>query len=79
MRRLDSKKETKLVRMPRREYLRHFARDRKGQYVRTERERSWSEEALEAAFGRFADAPAMRWVVRRWEGRVWMEQERRIV
>jgi hypothetical protein len=67
MRRLDSKKEMKLVRMPRREYLRHSARDGKGRYKETEPERSWSEEALDAAFGRYADAPAMRWVVRRWE------------
>jgi hypothetical protein len=44
---------TKVVYMPRREYLRFFARGPKGEYTGTEEFRRWSEEELEREFGRY--------------------------
>lgn len=39
--------------MPRRDYKRHFARDRDGNYVGTEPEREWYEDDLEREFGQY--------------------------
>ncbi len=44
---------TKVVFMPRRDYLRFFARNRDNVYVGTEPERVWTEEELEERWGRF--------------------------
>lgn len=41
--------------MPRREYKRHFARDRDGNYVGTEPERDWDEADLRREFGVYQD------------------------
>ncbi|RAL62756.1 hypothetical protein DID88_004598 [Monilinia fructigena] len=46
-------KLTKVVYMPRREYLKYFARGPSGEYVGTEPHRRWMEEELERAFGKF--------------------------
>ncbi|KAF7960042.1 hypothetical protein EAE96_001642 [Botrytis aclada] len=47
------KKLTKVVYMPRKEYLKHFARGHSGEYIGTEPYRRWSEEELEQTFGKF--------------------------
>ncbi|KAH8593719.1 hypothetical protein B0O99DRAFT_688552 [Bisporella sp. PMI_857] len=41
---------TKVVYMPRRDYLKWFARDKAGQYIGTEPKREWTEAQLDAAF-----------------------------
>ncbi|CAD6443529.1 bfd9d5a9-58d4-4a48-80d0-dcb302a45a12 [Sclerotinia trifoliorum] len=47
------KRLTKVIYMPRREYLKHFARGQSGEYIGTEPHRRWTEEELEQTFGRF--------------------------
>lgn len=37
--------------MPRKEYLKHFARGTGGEYIGTEEYRRWTEEELEREFG----------------------------
>lgn len=49
----DRKGITKVVYMPRREYLKYFARGLKGEYIGSEPERRWTEEELEEKFGEF--------------------------
>lgn len=52
----DESKEkglTKVIYMPRREYLKFFAKDLKGEYVGSEPFRLWSEGELEREFGRY--------------------------
>ncbi|KAI9647572.1 hypothetical protein NHQ30_003957 [Ciborinia camelliae] len=44
---------TKVIYMPRREYLKYFARGQSGEYVGTEPHRRWTEEELEQTFGKF--------------------------
>lgn len=44
---------TKVVYMPRREYLKYFAKDEKGEYIGTEPYKRWTEEELEAEFGKY--------------------------
>ena len=61
--------------MPRRDYLRYFARDEAGNYVGSEKEESWAESDLEEEFGEYKDMEQRRWVVREWEGKVYMEEE----
>ncbi|KUJ11187.1 uncharacterized protein LY89DRAFT_654925 [Mollisia scopiformis] len=46
----------KVAFMPRREYLKYFARGVQGEYIGTEPYRRWSEEELEREFGRFKPA-----------------------
>lgn len=53
----------KVIKMPRREYLKYFAKDNEGNYVGSEPRREWTEEMLEKDFGRWKDAPAARWRV----------------
>ena len=53
----------KVVRMPRAEYLRRFARDRNNIYVGTEPERTWSLAELEEEFGQYQQAPPTKWAV----------------
>lgn len=52
----------KVVYMPRRDYLKWFARGLKGEYIGSEPYRQWSEEELEREFGKYqpetARAPA---------------------
>jgi len=43
----------KVVYMPRREYLKFFARGLKGEYVGSEPYRQWTEDELENAFGKY--------------------------
>lgn len=50
----ESIRNTKAVWMPRRDYLRWFARDIHGNYVGSEPERAWTEEELDEAFRRYA-------------------------
>jgi hypothetical protein len=47
------KEAIKVVFMPRREYLKYFAKDYDGRYIGTEPERGWTEGELEAEFGRY--------------------------
>jgi len=47
------KRLTKVIYMPRGEYLKHFARGQGGEYVGTEPHRRWTEEELEKTFGKF--------------------------
>lgn len=44
---------TKVVYMPRGEYLKYFARGLKGEYTGSEPHRRWTEEELEEQFGKF--------------------------
>ena len=44
---------TKVVYMPRREYLKWFARDLEGKYVGTEPYKVWGEDELEEAFAQY--------------------------
>lgn len=49
----DGKGITKVVFMPRREYLKHFAKDEKGEYIGSEPRREWTESELEETFGQY--------------------------
>jgi hypothetical protein len=44
---------TKVVYMPRRDYLKYFARGLKGEYTGTEPERKWTEEELDEQFAQY--------------------------
>ncbi len=46
-------KMLKVVYMPRKEYLKWFARDEKGVYIGTEEHRRWTEEELDTEFGKY--------------------------
>jgi hypothetical protein len=50
--------------MPRREYLKHFARDDHGNYIGSELQRSWSKKELDANFGEYQRTRPARWVMR---------------
>jgi hypothetical protein len=50
--------------MPRRDYIKHFARNEVDEYVGTEQEKTWSDEDLEEAFGRYRDFRPTRWVMK---------------
>jgi hypothetical protein len=43
----------KVVFMPRRDYLKYFAKDYDGSYIGTEPQRQWTEEELEANFSKY--------------------------
>lgn len=47
----------KVVYMPRREYLKFFSRNVKGEYTGTEPFRHWTEEELEREFGQYQPPP----------------------
>jgi hypothetical protein len=47
----------RIVHMPRREYLKYFAKDEKRNYVGTEPERSWTGEELDEMFGQYEPKP----------------------
>jgi hypothetical protein len=61
--------------MPRKEYLKYFARDSKNMYIGTESERIWTDEELESRYGRYRNFERPRWVVGRDAGRVYMVEE----
>ncbi|KAL3427593.1 hypothetical protein PVAG01_01102 [Phlyctema vagabunda] len=44
---------TKVIFMPRGEYLKFFARDQKGDYIGSEPHRQWTEKELEERYGKF--------------------------
>jgi len=44
---------TKVVYMPRREYLKYFAKDEGGAYIGTEPYKKWTEDELEVEFGKY--------------------------
>jgi hypothetical protein len=71
---LDS--EIMVVMMPRREYLRYFARNVDGEYIGTEPEQCWRQGDLDREFGRYQSVPDTKWVVRESAGWVYMEEER---
>jgi hypothetical protein len=50
-----NEKEGKLrvIYMPRREYLKYFAKDDDGNYVGTEPQRSWTDEELDEMFAQY--------------------------
>ena len=45
------------VKMPRREYLRHFKRDGEGNYAGTEPEQDWDDATLESCYGQYKQIP----------------------
>jgi len=53
----DGKPITKVVYMPRREYLKHFARGLKGEYTGSEPYKQWTEEELEETFKQYKPLP----------------------
>jgi hypothetical protein len=48
-----SGKITKVIFMPRAEYLKHFAKDYDGQYIGTEPKKEWTVEELEEKYGKY--------------------------
>lgn len=52
-----SKKITKIVFMPRGEYLKHFAKDDDGNYIGTMPQKEWTEDELDEKFGIFRPLP----------------------
>jgi len=48
-----SGKITKVIFMPRAEYLKHFAKDYDGQYIGTEPQKEWTAEELEEKYGKY--------------------------
>jgi hypothetical protein len=53
----------RVIRIPRSEYVRYFARNDRNEYIGTEPEREWSEGDLEREFGRYRDLEAPKWGV----------------
>jgi hypothetical protein len=54
--------------MPRRDYIKYFARNEVDEYVGTEPEKTWGDEDLEEAFGRYRDFQPTRWVMKSEDG-----------
>jgi hypothetical protein len=52
----EGKPITKVVYMPRREYLKYFARGLKGEYTGSEPYKQWTEEELEETFKQYKPA-----------------------
>ncbi|KAK0124112.1 hypothetical protein ONS95_009095 [Cadophora gregata] len=59
-----------VIRMPRSEYWKYFARDKKNFYVGTEPERLWTVDKLEEEFGIYQDLRPSFWRMVESEGRV---------
>jgi hypothetical protein len=61
---MSSKKEEegklRVVYMPRREYMKYFAKDDEGVYVGSEAQRVWTDEALDEMFGVYQEAGRVR-------------------
>lgn len=49
----ERKGVTKVVYMPRREYLKFFAKDERGEYIGSEPQKKWTEEELDEEFGKY--------------------------
>lgn len=45
------------VQMPRRDYLKYFAKDEDGNYIGTEPQRAWTEEELSEMFRQYKKPP----------------------
>ena len=67
--------DVRVVRMPRKEYLKYFARDRNNVYIGTEREMIWTDEELELRFAKYRGAERPKWIVGRDAGRVYMVED----
>lgn len=52
-----NKKITKIVFMPRGEYLKQFAKDDDGNYIGTMPQKEWTEDELDEKFGAFRPVP----------------------
>ena len=62
--RVTSKKQPMIVvKMPRREYQRYFARDQANEYIGTEPKRTWTKKDLDEMFGQYQNLPPTKWVV----------------
>lgn len=61
--------------MPREEYLKHFAHDRHGNYIGTEKQRQWSLKELDIFFGEYQDTQPAKWVLCREGSNVFMTEE----
>ena len=48
---------TKIVFMPRGEYLKHFAKDEKANYIGTVPQRQWTEDELDEKYGHYRPIP----------------------
>lgn len=48
-----SGKITKVMFMPRAEYLKHFAKDYDGKYIGTEPQKEWTAEELDERYGKY--------------------------
>jgi hypothetical protein len=48
---------TKVVFMPRREYIKYFAKDNDGRYIGTEPAKQWTEEELDEMFAQYKPEP----------------------
>lgn len=62
--------------MPRREYLKYFARDRDGNYVGSEKEQGWSVKELDDTFGAYSVRQPRKWVLHNEDGQAIMEEEK---
>lgn len=58
------KEDFKVIRLPRSEYLKNFARDNNNNYIGTEAEKVWSEEDLDAVYGKYWEWERTKWVLR---------------
>ncbi|KAH7389145.1 hypothetical protein BKA64DRAFT_130836 [Cadophora sp. MPI-SDFR-AT-0126] len=63
----------KVMRMPRSDYLKYFARDKNNLYVGSEPERMWTVEELDEEFGMYQDLPPPLWSMVESEGRIFLE------
>lgn len=53
----------KVVRMPRRDYLKYFAKDDQYNYIGTEPQREWTAAELDEQFGQYQGLPPAVWTV----------------
>ena len=61
--------------MPRKEYLKYFARDRNNVYIGTEREVIWTDEELHKKFGIYRASERPKWIVGKDAGRIYMVED----
>lgn len=67
----NTSEDIRVIRMPRSDYIKYFARNEVDEYVGTEPERPWGDEDLEEAFGRYRDFRPTRWVMKSEDGGSW--------
>ena len=53
----DRQDRVMVVKMPRRDYKRLFARDKDGNYIGTEPEKRWTETEVKREFDQYQDMP----------------------